>query len=1468
MPAHLSPLLHSQLIREQLPRWLKHTNAQNTEELRRQLALGHTLADSEPAWLANSLPDQRDAVHQARRRYRHASEVLASTLAAFKGVLAFAEPLLQARLDRELGEALDLHTTDLVQFYQQDELWLLSTKTTYHKQSLLQAALQNFGDDVEFIPKSAITLKGHFNLELSDNLELSYRYIRHRLQPSVFARLCRELDLGGQYQRHLETVFETAATRDKVRLDAIDANRQLLRLEVTVARARKRIGATTHNQLLALLDRADDAPATSPTLQASLLSMSAVPLHDLLLLTLTPPGQASTRLLYLPGDPDQALTEHASIPDLERYLKGRLNQPGFRTAFQRYVPLAQQHHLFNVLKRNLAPLALYDDDPWHADEQASLYLTSTPVEGALFGVLQDRHLQRLKDDARALVVPTAEADEKARKARLVQWQARALNVLNTAAMFVPALGPVMLAVTAVQLLKEVYEGVEDWRDGDVDGAMAHLQAVAIDAGLMVGAAVAIKAAPALLEALVEVPLADGGTRLYKPDLKPYRLDDMPIDDVSANALGQYQQVGRHYIRLGGDLYEQQLDLQQQQWQLRHPQREAAYRPALEHNGQGAWRSVHEQPLSWSRATLLRRIGPLAEGLSDTELDQACQVSGTREGTLRRLHAANLGLPPLLADTLQRLKIERLLRTDASVTGPARRALFERRYQALAGAEPRLSALCERFPRLSPVLARYLLDSMGSARLARWVAPAAIPLKLLEEAATLAGDVPLARAREGLFWPGLATPQSTRLALLCLEHAPGWSASVSVEARLGNPRGPLLQRLGRSMQAPRRVLVQADHGYQVYKDGAPFTVAHDNLFASLYDAIAPRHRQMLGLDSAAALQQRVMSMLTRPDHELTTWLWSGETRGWASEARLLGGSGRPGYPAVSPASSSQEARYRNLYPHASTEHVRTTLATWQASEVPANERLRALEQSLQRMKSALALWAVPSAARQSAREEIIAAWQRVSLREIPEGETVVQLNLDFLDLTDGDLQSFPVLEANFDHVHELSLEQNSLSTLPDTFLRHFTHLQRISLNGCEFTSIPTDLGSRIEVLDLANNRLVWNVAAQSALERYPQLRTLSLANNPLAAAPDLTPFTQLQGVDLHNCALPAFPAGLAQFDAPYLVDLSDNQLQDLPADLALAPALARALRLESNPLSAQALHAIEAYYSTHRIDLMVPESDYNELLDAASDPQLQAWQRLHQSLPAGFFRDLRVMFDSRPYTVAPQTYRRRLWRLLGWMDADANLRQQIIQRTGGTLLDLEQLAEVSQALATPDLASRSRALLTTIVNHVRLRKLAFGVLSLSFNMSEDSYATLYQWALKRIASVPGIDLAQAPGADEPVIIDALVDVMPLPGEAWVEQQRNLLLAVDPTTAHGLDEVLALDHEEEPVYPAWDNHLRERFAAQFAASRAALDEGLEQAASTLSEGELLVEAQRLRGVYELRLNDLRRTLTEGVARGTVD
>ena len=75
----------------------------------------------------------------------------------------------------------------------------------------------------------------------------------------------------------------------------------------------------------------------------------------------------------------------------------------------------------------------------------------------------------------------------------------------------------------------------------------------------------------------------------------------------------------------------------------------------------------------------------------------------------------------------------------TATGAARKPLFDSRYAELAAPTARISALCERFPRLTPPLARYLLDSVAKVHLERWTVPATIPFKLLEEAASLSAD---------------------------------------------------------------------------------------------------------------------------------------------------------------------------------------------------------------------------------------------------------------------------------------------------------------------------------------------------------------------------------------------------------------------------------------------------------------------------------------------------------------------------------------------------------------------------------------------------------------------------------------------------------------------------------------------------------------------------------------------------------
>ena len=79
-------------------------------------------------------------------------------------------------------------------------------------------------------------------------------------------------------------------------------------------------------------------------------------------------------------------------------------------------------------------------------------------------------LALVKSNARRLVVPTGDEDEKERLARLETYETVGIDLALFAASFIPGVGEVLLAVTAFQLLQGVYLGIESWVQGDQEQA--------------------------------------------------------------------------------------------------------------------------------------------------------------------------------------------------------------------------------------------------------------------------------------------------------------------------------------------------------------------------------------------------------------------------------------------------------------------------------------------------------------------------------------------------------------------------------------------------------------------------------------------------------------------------------------------------------------------------------------------------------------------------------------------------------------------------------------------------------------------------------------------------------------------------------------------------------------------------------------------------------------------------------------
>ncbi|NWD91200.1 hypothetical protein HX846_31145, partial [Pseudomonas sp. K5002] len=384
------------------------------------------------------------------------------------------------------------------------------------------------------------------------------------------------------------------------------------------------------------------------------------------------------------------LKEYPSIKAFEAELAINLRSPEYQRLFASLVPQDEAPAFLQRLKTKLFTFE------WNSrgymeqvyDPNVNLARRESLISGELFGALYDNHLQRLKDNARTLAVPTAEADRKAAQERHEHWLSIGLNVLNVAAFVVPGLGEVMLAVTAVQLGLEVYHGIEAWKEGDMDAAWGHLESVALNVAFMaaLGGSTALAGrAPKIqvsrwVDGLVPVKLPSGEARLWKPDLAPYRSEVVLAPALKPNARGQYETGGKIYVRIGENLHEKVFDSRIRKWRIKHPDNPEAYQPILEHNNAGAWRHVHEQPFKWDRLTLLRRLGPATEEFSDTTLGIIGDISGVQDDVLRKAYIEGRPLPAVLADTLEQFRSQPVADT-APLAGEE--AVLQRRFPGLS-----------------------------------------------------------------------------------------------------------------------------------------------------------------------------------------------------------------------------------------------------------------------------------------------------------------------------------------------------------------------------------------------------------------------------------------------------------------------------------------------------------------------------------------------------------------------------------------------------------------------------------------------------------------------------------------------------------------------------------------------------------------------------------------------------------------
>lgn len=641
---------------------------------------------SHRAFIENRLPQWlRQADTEARGTYLRQARDNAVTASAAKEILRtvksphdFARPLLVAALKEHFGLDLDVDRTELVRV-RDGEPWLAGTLQV-RCESLLDAALGNFEAEQAqpgamdprsvIVPREALQYDFDAGVYTTQRTWSVAREAIVPISPEAFAGLCRDLDVGGQYQREFTAIFTPIVVAD-AQLQANTVASLLtgnflsaLTVQAQAAVMKNLLSATARDLLQQLCSAPDSAPrweGQAIAFQGLRLLNGALRSGYCLQGALTFIREDGRLIAFLPGHPQHALEEHASLVEFAATLRERLRDPAYQGYLAPLLLDGERAEFFARLNNTLAPLPVSVLFPQERvpDPDADIGLGSLELSGSLGDVYYRQWLAAATANVGHLAVSTADADTQAREERLQRYLQDGLSLLNVASLFIPSLGAVMAGVGAFELLQHVFVGIDDWRHGQTEEALGHLGAVLenlVLVGAAAGAKVAIEHSP-FVESMVEVTPSEGESRLWAVDLDPYR-SEVSLSEREADASGLYLVNDAMYIDLEGHAFEVRPEPLQEQWTLIHPQRAEAYRPIMRHDRRGAWWQIHEQPLEWSAARLLSRFGPATRGIDPQTLVTLQRISGVEDARLRALFVEGKPLPVELEETLRRFRVDR------------------------------------------------------------------------------------------------------------------------------------------------------------------------------------------------------------------------------------------------------------------------------------------------------------------------------------------------------------------------------------------------------------------------------------------------------------------------------------------------------------------------------------------------------------------------------------------------------------------------------------------------------------------------------------------------------------------------------------------------------------------------------------------------------------------------------------------
>ncbi|WP_201176778.1 NEL-type E3 ubiquitin ligase domain-containing protein [Pseudomonas sp. S31] len=1141
-------------------------------------------------------------------------------------------------------------------------------------------------------------------------------------EPSEFVTRCRALDIGKRYQELLKQ-----QASPQVRRLLIESKRSAFALALQLAVLQGRLSASQHAAL-----RAMSEAGQVKGLAGQLTMLHCVIADGLLIQLRGDDGQNLGVVLYLPRSAQTPLRHFADEAQMVAALKTDLDSAAKRERFAEQVRLSDRETFLSTLNKRLL------------DERTDLALEGATLHKDVFEHLAEAHVERIEDDARMLLVSNADADASEAKARMARWAGIAMDAAGVAGLFVPGIGELLLADLVVDVTQQTYAGVADWARGHRHEAVEHLLGVAeVVAVTAVGVGTVGLVARGFahsdfIDGLEPVDNDGAQARLWHRDLQPYAVS--PLRPMLQED-GLFTDGERRFLRIDGRFHEVYQPDPQAAWRLRHPSGDEGYEPEVHNNGERCWRVRLERPLDWDdRAYMLDRLWPSDPPLSPTRAGQVLQAAGMDEEELRGILVENRPVPFNLRDALRRFQadaritrlLEGLRQSPPSFDDPAilqwcrarpgmqtldeaqvasqlladpaswRGELFAHLSDVPLPDDPLLAVINRDFPGLPAAYTVQATQGLSPSLRQVALAEKKLPLELAQKARSLLALARVNRAVEGLFLEDCYTSGTGELALALLRRWASWPDRLNLELREGSASGRLLSVLDPQGAAEARtVLVERQGRFRLYDHrGLEREEEIDSpggLFEALLAMLTADQRQALGMagdDASRQLRARLIDLLPARHSGVLNLLGWREGAPWFNPGVRLS-DGRVGYPLGGRATRQRGARgtlrdrVRALYPGFDNAQVMVFIQRL-LREGDVFENLLRQERNYARLDSALSRWqaAIRDGAVRAQRTQLAdllrAAWRL-------EGE--VMLGSDGatgglrLNLSGWRVTQLPALpeEVDLSHVEELVMAGLDLEQVPANFLHCFHGLRTLTLTNNRLTNIPagvTQLGE-LRHLSLMANRIRMTPSNREVLASLSRLHSLNLSHNPLRTLDlRLEMPSQLRSLRLAFCGLTRTPYGLEQCEHLDFVDLSDNQISDLPTSLMSQPWAFRArINLARNALSARTR---EDFYSVDRHGVTVrPAQPMQDTMESwlrgepttAAQARSQLWDRLHgQEGSTGLFELLQALREGSDFLRAAPYVRDQVWSLLETLDGDQVLRQQIFASAAGPRGCVDSVAE--------------------------------------------------------------------------------------------------------------------------------------------------------------------------------------------------